>query len=168
MHLETKQLIINAFSPTDKEVWRTIEANAEVRKYIGAQSLSPKAADAYVDQNIESYRKNGFGRYAVRHKQSCLLIGMCGFRTESYGIDFGYRYAPDFWGHGYGFEAASAVLEYGLNTLKLDRIIALALKANTASIRIIETLKFESLGTVEIWGETVEKYEMTQSIWQSS
>ena len=168
MHLETERLVINAFSPSDKEVWRTIEASAEVRKYIDGQPLNPKDADAYIDEIIESYRTNGFGRYAVRHRESSLLMGMCGFRATSYGLDFGYRYAPEYWGQGYGFEAAKAVLDYGLNMLKLDCIVALAFKANSASIRIIENLNFEPLGPVVIEGETVEKYEMTQSIWQNS
>ena len=167
MHLETERLVINAFSPSDKEVWRTIEASADIRKYIDGQPLNPKDADAYLDQSIESYSTKGFGRYAVRHKHSGLLMGMCGFRATSYGLDFGYRYAPEYWGQGYGFEAAKAVLDYGLNILKLDCIVALAFKANSASIRIIENLNFEPLGPVVIESETVEKYEMTQSIWQN-
>ena len=160
MHLETERLVINAFSPSDKKVWRTIEASPEVRKYIDGQPLSPKDADAYIDEIIESYRTNGFGRYAVRHRESGLLMGMCGFRATSYGLDFGYRYAPKYWGQGYGFEAASSVLDYGLNRQKLGPIVALAFKANTASIHIIEKLKFKSLGPVVIEGETVEKYQI--------
>ena len=160
MHLETERLVINAFSPSDKEVWRTIEASAEVRKYIDGQPLNPKDADAYIDEIIESYQTNGFGRYAVRHRESGLLMGMCGFRATSYGLDFGYRYAPGYWGQGYGFEAASSVLDYGLNRQKLGPIVALAFKANTASIHIIEKLKFKSLGPVVIEGETVEKYQI--------
>jgi len=160
MHLETERLVINAFSPSDKEVWRTIEASAEVRKYIDGQPLNPKDADAYIDEIIESYRTNGFGRYAVRHRESGLLMGMCGFRATSYGLDFGYRYAPEYWGQGYGFEAASSVLDFGLNRQKLGPIVALAFKANTASIHLIEKLKFKSLGPVVIEGETVEKYQI--------
>lgn len=160
MHLETERLVINAFSPSDKKVWRTIEASPEVRKYIDGQPLSPKDADAYIDEIIESYRTNGFGRYAVRHRESGMLMGMCGFRATSYGLDFGYRYAPKYWGQGYGFEAASSVLDYGLNRQKLGPIVALAFKANTASIHIIEKLKFKSLGPVVIEGETVEKYQI--------
>ena len=160
MHIETNRLLINAFLPSDKAAWRLIEATPEVRKYIDGQPLSPKDADAYIDETIESYRTNGFGRYAVRHRESGLLMGMCGFRAASYGIDFGYRYAPEYWGQGYGFEAAAAVLDFGLNRLKLGPIVALAFKANTASIHIIEKLKFKSLGPVVIEGKTVEKYQI--------
>ena len=160
MHIETNRLLINAFLPSDKAAWRLIEATPEVRKYIDGQPLSPKDADAYIDETIESYRTNGFGRYAVRHRESGLLMGMCGFRAASYGLDFGYRYAPGYWGQGYGFEAAAAVLDFGLNRLKLGPIVALAFKTNTASIHIIEKLKFKSLGPVVIEGETVEKYQI--------
>lgn len=160
MHIETNRLLINAFLPSDKAAWRLIEATPEVRKYIDGQPLSPKDADAYIDETIESYRTNGFGRYAVRHRESGLLMGMCGFRAASYGLDFGYRYAPEYWGQGYGFEAAAAVLNFGLNRLKLGPIVALAFKTNTASIHIIEKLKFKSLGPVVIEGETVEKYQI--------
>ena len=47
-----------------------------------------------------------------------------------------------------------------MKKLKLGPIVALAFKANTASARLIEKLKFKSLGLVVIEGETVEKYQI--------
>ena len=39
---------------------------------------------------IESYKIDGFGRYAVRYKPNKNLVGMCGFLNDVLGIDLGY------------------------------------------------------------------------------
>ena len=57
------------------------------------KALSKEVAGAYLESVLDSYTLNGFGRYAVRLKHSHILIGMCGYRLEEYGVDFGYRFA---------------------------------------------------------------------------
>ena len=54
---------------------------------------------------------------------------------------------PEFWGKGYAYESASAVLAYGKNTIKLPRIVAIVNPANQGSIRVIEKLglRFEKM-----------------------
>ena len=52
--------------------------------------LTFSEAKSYVLENIESYKIDGFGRYAVRYKPNKNLVGMCGFLNDVLGIDFGY------------------------------------------------------------------------------
>ena len=47
-----------------------------------------------------------------------------------------------------------------MKKLKLGPIGALAFKANTASVHLIEKLKFKSLGPIVIEAETVGKYQI--------
>ena len=88
---------------------------------------------------------------------------MCGFMVEPWGIDFGYRLSESHWQQGYGYEAAKAVLDFGLIKLSLKKIIAVAFKANLPSIKIIEKLGFIVQGPIMFSGFTVEKYKLTRN-----
>ena len=63
---------------SDIEAWAAIEGDPEVRKFVDNKTLTFKEAKAYVLENIEGYRINGYGRYAVREKSNNNLVGMCG------------------------------------------------------------------------------------------
>ena len=104
MLLETNRLIIEYFNTNHISDWAKIKSDADVRRIVDWKVLSIKEAGEYVEMNIRQYQNQGYGRYAVRLKQTGALIGMCGFLSEPYGIDFGYRYSKDSWAKGLGFE----------------------------------------------------------------
>ena len=117
MLLQTNQLIIEHFKNSDIPDWAKIESDADVRRFVDGTVLSFKEAGEYVEMNIRQYQRIGYGRYAVRLKETGNLIGMCGFLKENYGIDFGYRYTPSVWRNGFGFDVAKLVLNYGIASL---------------------------------------------------
>ena len=67
---------------------------------------------------------------------------MCGFLKTEIGIDFGYRLSKDMWACGLGFEAASAVLNYGVGCIGLKHCVAGVMPGNLASIKILDRLGF--------------------------
>ena len=143
MNLNSNRLLIGHFQRSDLEKWFSIESDPEVRKYIlDGSILNREQSLAYIDQNIDSYAKFNFGRYALREKKSLRLIGMCGFLKTEMGIDFGYRLSKDMWGCGLGFEAASAVLNYGVASIGLKHCVAGVMPGNLASIKILDRLGF--------------------------
>ena len=83
--------------------------------------------------------------------------------VEACGIDFGYRLSESHWQQGYGYEAAKAVLDFGLIKLSLKKVIAVAFKANLPSIKIIEKLDFIAEVPIAFRGFTVEKYILTSN-----
>jgi [ribosomal protein S5]-alanine N-acetyltransferase len=161
MELETKRLIINHFDTSDIEAWATIESDPEVRKFVDNKTLTFKESKAYVLENIESYRINGYGRYAVREKSSNSLVGMCGFLNDDFGLDLGYRYSRDAWGRGIGTEAAQAVIEHGLKKLGLPSIVGGVLHENIASEKILIKLGFIFEEETYFMGKLCKKYLLT-------
>ena len=143
MLLETNRLIIECFKISDIPGWAKIESDVHVRRFVDGRVLSFEEARKYVEMNIRQYQRIGYGRYAVRLKETGNLIGMCGFLKENYGVDFGYRYSKISWGKGFGFEAAKVVLNYGFSELKLEKLIGLTAQENSGSIRILEKLGFK-------------------------
>ena len=53
-----------------------------------------------------------------------------------------FAFLPLARGQGYGFEAARAVLDFATRSLQLNRIVALTVPDNHASIRVLEKLGF--------------------------
>jgi len=88
---------------------------------------------------------NGLGFYGVINKASTELIGYCGLTlypdidgmTE---IEIAYRLMREFWGRGYGTEAAIAVRDNAFTTLKIDRLVALIEPSDLRSIRVAKKL----------------------------
>ena len=143
MNLKSDRLLIGHFKITDLDEWFLIERDPRVRKYLlDGSVLNKEQSLAYIKENIESYAKFNYGRYALRDRKSLRLIGMCGFLTTDMGIDFGYRLSSDMWGFGLGFEAANTVLAYGIKVIGLMNCVAGVMPKNLASIKILERLGF--------------------------
>ena len=161
MRIETKRLIINNFDTNDIPAWALIECDPKVRKFVNNKVLTYGEAKSYVLENIESYKTNGYGRYAVRCKSNRKLIGMCGFLKDELRIDFGYRYSRDTWGQGIGTEAAQAVIKYGLTEVALRSIVAAVLPENIASEKILIKLGFLFEEQTHFMGKLCKKYKMS-------
>jgi len=98
---------------------------------------------------IASYAQHGYGMWLVENQQG-QSIGMCGlikrdFLTET---DLGYAYLPEFFGLGYAYEAAQAVLAYAAEQTVLKTLVAIVSPANLASVSLLKKLGFVQDGQV--------------------
>lgn len=139
--IETSRLLIRPIRLDDLDKLAEIVADAKVMRYIGNGSpLDRDQTEAYIRKTMRSEEENGYSRYAVCLRDSEILIGVCGFMDFRGEVDFGWRYARAFWGKGFATEAARAVLDYGVRSIGLRRIVCQAYTENRASIRVIEKL----------------------------
>ncbi|MBL7882505.1 MAG: GNAT family N-acetyltransferase [Bacteroidia bacterium] len=141
--LETERLYLREFSIEDVQLLIDLNADEEVTRYTGDGPVKDlEEAKRILTDIIFPQYKNNIGRWAVHLKSSNEFIGWCGLKDiqEDNEVDLGYRFFKKHWGKGYATESAKAVLEYGVNKLKLKNIIARAAKENTASIHVIKKL----------------------------
>lgn len=84
----------------------------------------------------------GYGQFLVELKPDRTPIGVCGllYREALAVTDVGMAFLPEYCRCGFGYEAGSAVLEYGHATLGVEAIVALTSKENLASIRLLAKL----------------------------
>ena len=68
----------------------------------------------------------------------------------------GYAFLPEFWGHGYAYEAAAATVAYGRDTHKLSRIVAITLPTNQPCIKLLKKLGFEFEEVIVLDGDDEE------------
>ena len=154
--IETARLRLRRFTLDDLDTFASICIDPDVMKYIGAgnpvsrEELEP----AYLSGYIEYWKKHGFGRFAVIHKERSELIGYCGLRLFNYpGLRL-FDHTPEivfllkktFWGMGLAAEAARACLRYGFEQLRFALIVAMTRSENIAAQRVLERIgmKYES------------------------
>jgi ribosomal-protein-alanine N-acetyltransferase len=146
MICSTTRLYLREFEDTDKDADFILEMNSqpEVLKYLHERTLTSTAdAKQILREHILPQYPLGLGRWAVHRKADYAFLGWCGLKQRAERnneIDLGYRFLPAHWGQGVAYEAAEAVIQYGLNELKLPEINACAHIENMASLRILEKL----------------------------
>lgn len=93
---------------------------------------------------IDMYERLGFGLYVTERKADGVRIGICGLlkRESLEDVDLGFANLPGFWGNGYAYEAALAVMAYGRSAFGLERIVAVTSLGNDASVKLLEKLGF--------------------------
>jgi RimJ/RimL family protein N-acetyltransferase len=145
--IETDRLLIRPYTLGDIEPSYKMNMDAEVSKYTGDGGIvSKKEIEKRIKENVfGDYKKYGYGRLAIELKGENKFIGFAGlkFLPELKEVDLGYRLMKTYWGKGIASEAAKACVSYGFEHLKLNKIIAMVLPENSASIRVLEKLNFQ-------------------------
>lgn len=138
--LQTPRLILRQFLPTDAAAMYRLNADPEVIRYTGDQPFSSEATALKFLQDYDQYRLNGYGRWAMILKSNHEFIGWCGLRYDSQTneTDLGFRLFTNYWNQGLATEAAKACIDYGFTQLQLKELVGRVMKANTASIRVLE------------------------------
>ncbi len=163
MILETERLVLREITLADKEALFKLHSDPLVQKYTGeAVVKSMEEITKAIKTRIIDYKNYGFGRWAAILKSGQQFVGWAGlaYLPEFDEIDLGYRFLPEYWGLGLATEASQAILKYGFNKLHLSRIIAIAMKENKASIRVMEKvgMEFDKYAPYEPGGEDVVWY----------
>jgi len=144
--IETERLLLREITLDDKEGLFKLYANPEVQKYTGEPVVeSIEEIEKAIKIRISDYKKYGFGRWATILKNGMQFLGWAGlaYLPEFDEIDLGYRFLPEYWGSGIATEASRAILNYGFDHLELKKIIAIAMKENKASIRVMQKIGME-------------------------
>jgi RimJ/RimL family protein N-acetyltransferase len=147
LHIETERLIIRPFTLDDIEPSYEMNLDAEVSKFTGDGGVVSREEieRRIVEDVLGDYKKHGFGRLAVELKGENKFIGFTGLKylDDIDEVDLGYRFMSKYWGMGYATETGKAMLDFGFNQLKLERIIAMLLPENKGSINVLKKLDFK-------------------------
>ncbi|MEM8836530.1 MAG: GNAT family N-acetyltransferase [Pseudomonadota bacterium] len=169
--IATDRLLLRPFQQTDVEAYAAIRAKPDVVRYLpgggdtvkGAREIAEKAVAGFSGLWSEQ-NGPGYGPWAVVHRSSGELIGHLGLRLlPDLGGETEILYMLDnaVWGRGLASEGARAGRDYGFDHLGLDRIIAMALPENAASLRVMEKIGMSrEPGLVEAFGLKVVQYTM--------
>lgn len=146
MTIETPRLILDTWQSSDWTDFRPIATNPEVMRYItGGRPWSDEEIRAFVDRQVQLYAERRFCRWKLLIKPKGEFIGFCGVGMWRHSplLEIGWWLAPAYWGQGLATEAATAALRDVFERAQVDRVVSIAMPANTASRRIMEKLGLE-------------------------
>ena len=143
--LHTPRLTLRELKSTDAAFVLELLNEPSFKKFIGDKRVRNIAdAEHYIANGpVASYARHDFGLQLVHlHDAGATPIGICGLlqRDTLAHPDIGFAYLPVFWGRGYGFEAATAVVNDARERLHLQHLLGLTSPENVASIRLLEKL----------------------------
>jgi RimJ/RimL family protein N-acetyltransferase len=165
--LETERLLIGEFDDDHAESLWALDRDPEVMRYIGPHQLADVAAYRNL---IRTWRERyyaqlpGFGFWPAHDKESLAFVGWFHLRPATLyrfadaveyadgDHDLGYRLHRVLWGQGLATEGSRAIVRHAFDTMRTPRVVAVALKENVASIRVMEKLGMRRVGEYHLPG----------------
>ena len=150
--LETERLVLREIDPVADAAFmlELLNEPAFIRYVADRGVRTTEAASAYITEKIlPSYAKFGFGFYIVELKESSARVGICGLvkRDTLEDVDIGFSTTARYWGRGYAYEAAAALMAHGRDVHGLKRIVGITARGNQASMNLLQKLglRFERM-----------------------
>jgi RimJ/RimL family protein N-acetyltransferase len=140
----TERLILRDWRESDLTPWAAMNADAEVRRYLGGP-LTFGQAEAWALNYQDDLDRYGFGFWAVEVRETSEFIGFTGLATTDEetpvsGMEIAWRLARPAWGQGYATEAGQAALDYGFGVLRLPEVLAVTMARNLRSQAVMQRL----------------------------
>ena len=141
--LETPRLFLREIQTHDYMPICLILQDIDVM-YAWEHAFSDGEVADWIHENMQRYKKDGFGYWAVVEKSSNHLVGVCGLIREQAGqqscVGVGYLLKKKYWGRGDAVESARACVEYAFCVLQLKEITAQIRPENISSRKVAEKL----------------------------
>lgn len=136
MVLETKRLLLRQMTQDDLPALCRILQDEEVM-YAYEHAFSDAEAADWLNRQLQRYKDDGFGLWAVILKESGELIGQCGLTMqdipEGRVVEIGYLFRKDCWHKGYATEAAIGCKEYAFDILGVSEVYSIIRDNNITS-----------------------------------
>lgn len=137
--LTTPRLLLRQLTPDDAEALFSIFSDPRAMQFWFEPPhktvAQTRASLAYAGRNLRA------PEWAVVLRDTSQVIGTVNF-IDATVAGMGYIIHPDYWQQGYGFEAATAAVDYGFTRLRLNRIELWILAKNIPSQRLAYKLGF--------------------------
>ena len=159
--LRTAHLLLGTFAAEDAP---------ELQRLAGAREIAdttvsiPHPYDldhalAWIGQQRREAVRGRATNFAIRLLPEGALIGSAGLRDidpEHLQAELGFWIGKEWWGQGYAREAAEAVIQFGFESLGLNRICAHHMARNPAAGKVLQALGMRQEGLlrqrVRKWG----------------
>lgn len=168
--METKRIRFSKWSEDDFPLAVQLWGEEDVTRYICA---SCKFAEQDIQKRL-TFEINNQIQFKVQYWPifeitTGELIGCCGlrpFKAEENSYEIGFHLRKKFWGQGYAFEAATAVIKYFFTVVNGDKLFAGHHPQNMGSKKLLIRLGFQYIGDnfYEPTGLYHPSYEMCKCI----
>ncbi len=154
--LETKNLVLRQIVATDSEAVFELFSDLQVVRF---HDVTPfvrlQQAESLVNRWAERFRNQQGIRWGIARKEDNIIIGSCGFgawNKRCLRAEIGYELAKTHWRQGIMSEALTAVLDFGFQSMELNRIEAMVMMENLPSMKLLQKLGFREEGILREHG----------------
>lgn len=154
--LKSKRLVFEKLEPYHRRSLGFLYQNEACRAYLGGAI----SEEVYQKKFDEMLRDTNGTYFIVKSLSDQAFLGLVSL-TEHHdgnGQELSYMILPDFWGQGYGAEAARFAIQYGFKVLKLPRVYAETQEKNKASNQLLRSIGFTLEKEVIRFGEMQNLY----------
>jgi RimJ/RimL family protein N-acetyltransferase len=142
--LETARLSLRTIGPDDAAFYFELVSDPTWIEHIGDKGIRSVdgARTAILEGPCVMQERLGHSLYVIERKSDGKPLGLCGLikRDSLPEVDIGYAIRPAYFGQGYTYEAAHAVMTYARDVLGIKRLMGITSPANTVSINLLAKL----------------------------
>ena len=148
MDIRTERMRLVPMQLQHTEAMHELSVDPEVRRYLYQGKIIPIEQVQDIIRTSEAcFERFGTGFWALfidqeTHPLHGEFAGFCGHRLfeDNQEMELLFGMNPRVWGHGFGGEAARAVLRHGFEQCGIDRVIAATDTPNQRSVRVLQRL----------------------------
>ena len=154
--LRSERLVLRAFRDADLDALAAMQANAEVRRFLGVTPLSRAESWSMMERVLGQWALRTYGLFAVEVEGRC--AGWAGILhpLEWPEPELAYSLDRPFWGRGIATEAARTAREWAFERHRFARLASFIMPDNARSIRVAEKLGAVRERTTTIRGFAVD------------
>lgn len=145
--ITTSRLILRQLTIEDVTVLHKYWSDSDVLEYLSLEPFAniQESLDM-IDILKNLYDDNQGARWVITAKDCGKVLGTCGFhnfKSEHRRVEMGYELGKEYWRQGIMTEALQAIIHYGFDTMKYNRIEAFVNFGNIRSKKILEKNGFK-------------------------
>jgi RimJ/RimL family protein N-acetyltransferase len=173
MELETARLHLRPLAMTDADVLYALHQDEDMQRHMGDGHLYDRdESRIWLEWHVGLWDLEGYSFFAAELRADRRFVGWVGLDKMADEPDLngqteiGWFIDRAFWRQGLATEGARAALDFGFDSLGLDRIIARYHTENVASGRVMQKIGmhyWREVPSKEVPGSTVTFYELSAS-----
>ena len=141
--IETQRLILREMSMEDYDALYAVLSDSEIMQHY-PYTFDEARVRAWIERNMNRYKENGFGLWAVVLKETGEMIGDCGLTLQNIDgemlPEIGYHIRRDCQHKGYAKEAASAVRDWAFSNTDYPALYSYCKYTNVPSFKTAESI----------------------------
>ena len=143
MVVETDRLFLREMDRNDYDALYRVLADSWIMQHY-PYAFDEARVRNWIERNMNRYRENGFGLWAVCLKETGEMIGDCGLTLQNINgemlPEIGYHIRRDCQHKGYAKEAAKAVRDWAFRNTDYPALYSYCKYTNEPSIRTAESI----------------------------
>ena len=141
--LETERLFLREMTMSDLDALFAVLGDKEIMQHY-PYSFDEERVRSWIERNMNRYKEDGFGLWAVCLKDTGEMIGDCGLTLQNIDgqmlPEIGYHIRRDQQRKGYAKEAAAAVRDWAFQNTEYPALYSYCKYTNVGSFKTAESI----------------------------